>query len=79
VKIEPDPENGAVFEGEMKKEVSRLEKSKLPPLERQKTAKNLRRKVTSWTGAFQLCDGIADRRAGWLAKVQHAYNDGSTA
>ena len=76
VKIEPDPENDAVFAGEMKKGVLRLEKSKLPPVERQKIAKNLRRKLTSWTGAFQLCDGIADRRAGWLAKVQHAHNHG---
>jgi hypothetical protein len=79
VKIEPDPENDAVFAGEMKKGVLRLEKSKLPPVERQKIAKNLRRKLTSWTGAFQLCDGIADRRAGWLAKVQHAYNHGAKA
>ena len=79
VKIEPDPENDAVFEGEMKKGVSRLEKSKLPPVERQKMAKNLRRKVTSWAGAFQLCDGIADRRDCWLAKLQHAYNHGPKA
>jgi hypothetical protein len=78
VKIEPDPDHDAVFEGEMKKGVSRLAESKLPTVERQKIAKNLRRKVTSWTGAFQLCDGIADRRAGWLAKVQHAYHDGPT-
>ena len=76
VKIEPDPEHDAVFEGEMKKGVCRLEKSKLPPVERQKIAKNLRRRVTSWAGAFQLCDGIADRRAGWLSKVQHAYHHG---
>ena len=79
VKIEPDPENGAVFEDGMKKGVLRLEKSKLPPLERQKIAKNLRRKVTSWTGAFQLCDGIADRRAGWLTKIAHAYQHGPKA
>jgi hypothetical protein len=77
VKIEPDPENDALFEGEMKKGVLRLEKSKLPPVERQKIAKNLRRKVTSWTGAFQLCDGIADRRAGWLSKIQNAGNHGA--
>ena len=76
VNIEPDPEQDAVFEGEMKKDVLRLDKSKLPPVERQKIAKNLRRKVTSWTGAFQLCDGIADRRAGWLTKIQHAYHHG---
>ena len=63
----------------MKKGVSRLAKLKLPPVERQKIAKNLSRKATSWTGAFQLCDGIADRRAGWLAKVAHAYQHGPMA
>jgi hypothetical protein len=79
VKIEPHPENDVVFEGEMKKGVLRLEKSKLPPKERQKIAKNLQRKVKSWTGAFGLCDGIADRRNWWLAKVQHANNHGLKA
>jgi hypothetical protein len=72
MKIAPNPENDAIFEGRMKKGISRLKNTKLSMLARQRHAKNLRRYLNSWTANFALCDGIADRRALWLSKIQAA-------
>jgi hypothetical protein len=76
VKIEPTPSNAAEFHEVMTTGLLRLQKSKLPPPQRLVKASNLRRKVRSWTGQFQLCDGIADQRAYWLSKIGHAYHQG---
>ena len=76
VKIAPNPENDAIFEREMKKGISKLQNAKLSPLARQRHAKNLRRYVASWAANFKLCDGIADRRASWLSKIQSACDTG---
>ena len=76
VKIESDPENLYIFERKVKKGIRLLRKPKLPPASRLRIAKNLKLFVISWTASFALCDGIADRRAWWLSKIQSAWDHG---
>jgi hypothetical protein len=69
VLITPSEENEAEFHAEFKQRLSQLKKTTAKLTVRRARARELKRYVSSWTGAFGCCDGMKDRKKAYLAKV----------
>jgi hypothetical protein len=69
VHITPSEENEAEFHLEFKQRLSKVKETTAKLTVRRERARDLKRYVSSWTGAFGCCDGMKERKKVYLAKV----------
>jgi hypothetical protein len=72
VKITPSPENDNKFHQHVTRGLKYLNKTSHPTSARQRRARELRGYVGSWTANFCRCEGMAERKTLWLAKIDAA-------
>lgn len=77
VKIEPIPDNEIKFQHEFASAFSYLKRTDISKGRRVRKSDELSTYVRSWTAAFKLCAGMAERRQHLLAQIAHVHGLGT--
>jgi hypothetical protein len=72
VKITPSEKNEAKFHAKFVKRLSKVKDAKASLKVKRARARDLKRYVSSWTGAFSSCDGMDERKKAYLTKINTA-------